>query len=452
MMSQINTAKLVGLFLDPSIEKMLPPHLNPYEFEDFVGFVFQQAGFRVEDTATQFGPGLDLKLYTGPSAAPVVHAGVSVKQFIPGSPVTGPQVNNLRGGVAQLGNVLGYLVTTSSFNGPALAQAKQKPLVVPMDGDHFLRYITYVRGSRPLITPGQETRPPGFPVAPIPAEAVFWAENLQRRSPAETHVLAIANHKGGVGKTTTALNLAFGLAARDKQVLLIDMDPQANLSRTLAHPQAGNVEEISLSDYFIGRCELSEVVHATQFPHVWLVPSKHTLTHSETGVAGGPEAELRFVHDLHAATCAPPPALDKRPFDWIILDTGPSMGLFTRSAIAASHEVLMPIAPSVFADLGPDLLIETVHTMSALMGAPIRLLGGIITQWKGDKLEKDLRIAAKVALDGAGIPLFGFEIPYDKTNIEKAFLEAGSGKKKNLFNHTSSKAATAYDKLTEEVL
>jgi chromosome partitioning protein len=451
-MSLRDATKFVRLYSEPSIENMLPPHLTPYEFEDFVGFVFHQAGFRVEDTATQFGPGIDLKLYTGPSSAPVLHAGVSVKQFVPGSPVTGPHVNNLRGGVAQFGNVLGYLVTTSSFNGPAIAQAKLKPVIVPMDGEHFMRYIRYVRGSRPLTNPGQETRPPGFPMAPIPAEAVFWAENLRRRAPDETHVLTVANHKGGVGKTTTALNLAFGLAARDQQVLLVDMDPQANLSRTLTHPQAGNVEEASLSDYFSGRCEFSELVRATQFPRVWLVPSKRTLTHSETGVAGGPEAELRFVHDLHARECAPPSALDMRPFDWIILDTGPSMGLFTRSAIAASHSVLMPIAPSVFADLGPELLVETVTTMSALMGAPIRMLGSFITQWKGDKLEKDLRAAAKVALDGAGIPVFDFEIPFDKTNIEKAFLEAGSGKKKNLFSHTSSKAATAYDKLTEEVL
>lgn len=113
----------------------------------------------------------------------------------------------------------------------------------------------------------------------------------------------------------------------------------------------------------------------TQFKRIWLMASNNILTHSDTGIGAGPEAELRFMRDFHAPEVKPPPVLDSRPFDWIIIDTGPSMGLFTCSAIAASHYVLMPIAPRVFTDLGANLLVDTVTAITALLGRPITLQG-----------------------------------------------------------------------------
>ncbi len=276
------------------------------------------------------------------------------------------------------------------------------------------------------------------------------ADGIERRPRTQTTVLTLANHKGGVGKTTTALNLAFGLAALDYQVLLVDMDAQANLTRILPS-QAPGATALHLGDYFTRKRPLSALIRQTQFKRVWLIPSDNALTRSDTGVAAGPGAEVRFVRDLHALEVAPPLVLDARPFDWIIVDTGPSMGFFTRAAIAASHEVLMPIAPSVFTDLGVNLLVETVAAMRALVGEPITILGYLVTQWKEDALNNSLLALAKPNLEGAGIRPLATQIPLEKGSIEKAYLETGSGKPKNLFSKTS-KVAQAYKAAVDEVI
>src|SRR5262249_24244656 len=136
-----------GLFDKPSIQRMLD-ELTDHQFEHFVKYVLEQAGYDVEDAAGQYGQGLDLKLRTGPAHARVLAAGVSVKQFTPPALVTGPQVTLFQGSLGHIGNALGYVVTTSEFNRPARDAANQPPHVWLIDGEHFVRYITYVRGTR----------------------------------------------------------------------------------------------------------------------------------------------------------------------------------------------------------------------------------------------------------------------------------------------------------------
>jgi len=264
--------------------------------------------------------------------------------------------------------------------------------------------------------------------------------------------LTVANHKGGVGKTTSALNLAFGLAALDQQVLLVDMDAQANLTRDLPS-QAPDATPAHIGAYFARKRQLADLIRQTQFKRVWLIPSDNALTRSDEGIAAGPGAELRFVRDLHAPGVAPPMSLDARPFDWIIIDTGPSMGLFTRSALAASHCVLMPVAPGVFADQGADLLVATVETMQALINRPIRILGCLITQWQDNALNNSLLAAFRTQLVSSGLTVLDTKIEFDKQNIEKAHLESGQGQRKTLFSHhKTSKAAKGYAQALEEVL
>jgi chromosome partitioning protein len=448
-----NLPDFAEMFNDPSIERMLTD-LSDHEFEHFVGYVFEQAGYRVEDWAGQYGHGLDLKLFTGPMAAKAPYAGVSVKHFSPGNLVNGQHMMNFRGAVGS--HLQGYAVTTSRFNEQALKEAKKVPQIWPIDGEHLLRYIRYVRGTRTEHAHDTEgdTRLHTNALAPISPEVFLAADDVVHRPAQTTTVITVANHKGGVGKTTSALNLAFGLAAadRDQQVLLVDMDPQANLTRDLPS-QAPDAAPAHIGDYFARKRQLADLVRQTQFKRVWLIPSDTALTRSDEGIAAGPGAELRFVRDLHASAVAPPKNLDARPFDWIIIDTGPSMGLFTRSALAASHGVLMPVAPGVFAEEGADLLLATVNTMQALVDRPIHMLGCLITQWQDNKLNNGLLATFENQLKPTGLTVLKTRIELDKSNIEKAHLEAGQGERKTLFtHHKKSKAAIGYAAALQEVL
>lgn len=445
------TPDFSDFFNNPTIERLVNG-LTDHEFEHFVKYMFEQAGYLVEDTAGQYGGGLDLKLHTGSAKAPVSHAGVSIKHFTPpNSVVSGPQMMNFHGA---LSGMQGYAVTTSTFNSVAFAETQKVPHIWPIDGQHLLRYINYIRGTRhqagaeAAVQSTQAHHSHGF--APLAPDALFLADTIDRRA-SEVQVLTVANHKGGVGKTTTALNFAFGLASQGKQVLLVDMDAQANLTRALAYPAAKQATPHYLDEYFAGSCALADLVSPTRFAPVWLIPSRHQLIHVDKGLTAGGEAELQFARDLLSARMTPPKSIDGRPFDWIVVDTGPWMGFFTRSALAASRYVIVPASPGVFADMGIEFIVETVHAVRALTGAPLDILGCLVTQWKDDALNRSLLGKVESVLGLFRIPRIATEIPLDKNNIEKAHLETGQGKTKTLFDRRCA-AARAYLAVVDEIL
>jgi chromosome partitioning protein len=446
---QVDLAKFESIYTEPSIDRMLD-ELDDHEFEHFVLYVFEQAGYAVEDMATQYPQGLDLRLSLKTNGSMSQYAGVSVKHFRPPGTVTAGQVRDLRGGLNGMSR--GYVVTTSGFRAPALEIARQEARIWPVDGEHFLRYITYVRGSRAETVDDSEpdVRLRRNPLTPIPPEVFLAADEIERRLPSTTRVLTVANNKGGVGKTTTALNFGLWLTAQGKQVLFMDMDAQANLTKVLPPPASG-AAPVHIGDYFTNKRALAQLIRPTAFKGVWLIPSDTLLTRSDMGISAGPGAELRFARDVHAPAMIPPPVLQAQPFDWIIMDTGPTMGLFTRSALAASHFVLMPMEPSVFADTGPDLLLDTVTTMKALVNQPITLVGCLITQWRDDALNRSLLTELRSRLVGHGVPIISTMIPLDKTRIERAYLESAQARKGGIF-HRPSAIAAAYSSAFEEVL
>lgn len=438
-------------FNEPSIERMLDD-LNDHEFEHFVKYVFEQAGYFVEDAAGRYGDGLDLRLYVGPANERVYSAGVNIKHFRPPNvQITGPQMTHFHGALRGLP---GYVVTTSTLNGAARVEVERPPRIWPVDGNHLVRYINYMRGTREAASEDTEPDPRlrSNPLVPIPPEALLAADEITFRDPSMTTVLTMANHKGGVGKTTSALNLAFGLAALDQQVLLVDTDAQANLTRDLP-VQAPNAIPGHLGDYFARRRTLASLIRQTQFKRVWLIPSSREVTHSDAGVAAGPGAEARFVRDLHAPDIIPPPNLDARPFDWIVIDTGPSMGLFTRSALAASHCVLVPVSASPYAEEGVNLLVKTVNVMSALTGRSIHVLGCLITLWKDDAISRQLVTDLTQKIEPKGLALLASRIPLDKNHVERSHVDAIAGQKRNLFSHhKTSQATQGYVKALQEIL
>ncbi|PYV12746.1 MAG: chromosome partitioning protein, partial [Acidobacteria bacterium] len=167
-------------------------------------------------------------------------------------------------------------------------------------------------------------------------------------------VIAIANQKGGVGKTTTAINLAAAIARKNKSTLLIDLDPQANSTLTFF-----NSEEISNSVYDVladHHLSLSEVVRPTKVANLCVVPSKIALAKLEANLVGQFDAPFRLKDALTP---------NLKEYDVILIDTPPTLGIMTVNALVAAGYLLVPIQASYYALEGTDDLLETLERIRA---------------------------------------------------------------------------------------
>ncbi len=202
-------------------------------------------------------------------------------------------------------------------------------------------------------------------------------------------IIALANHKGGCGKTTTAFNLAGALAERGLKVLLIDLDPQAALSRGCGVAPLDGVDGVSLSHALASeQVDIGQAVGPTQFQNVWLIPADERLREVELGLAGKFGRELR----LRAALREHP----QSAYDFILIDCPPSLGFLMGNALVAAREVLIPV------DMGTDSLDAMVETLEHMrfvrreLNYGLRLLGILINDAKvhtvyGQQAEEFLR-------------------------------------------------------------
>lgn len=246
-------------------------------------------------------------------------------------------------------------------------------------------------------------------------------------------VIGICNQKGGVGKTTTAVNLGAYLAAAGRRVLLIDFDPQANASSALGHDTKS---EFSIYHGMLGMISPEELTRPTVLFNYHLIPAAPHLAGALIELVDAPEREYflrKFVNRV------------RHNYDYILIDLPPSLSLLTVNGLIASDEVLIPVQTGYYSLEGLGQLLETIELVRNNLEHPLRVSGAVITMY--DKREHLSREVAKNIRSHFPHRVFEVEIPRSVS-----LAEAPSFSKPVLLYRPDGAGAKAYERLAAEVI
>jgi chromosome partitioning protein len=250
-----------------------------------------------------------------------------------------------------------------------------------------------------------------------------------------SHVIAIANQKGGVGKTTTAINLGASLAVAEKRTLVVDIDPQGNATSGLGVTEKGS--RATIYDVLIGNSSVgAAVIKGVHFPHLDVVPSTRDLVGAEIELvpAKGRESILRA-----ALTSV------RDSYDYILVDCPPSLGLLTLNTLTAADSVLIPIQCEFYALEGLSQLLNTVRLVQRSLNRGLEIEGVLLTMF-----DRRLNLSRQVAAEAReyfGPKVYRAAIP---RNVRLA--EAPSFGKPIVLYDVLSSGAQAYLALAHEVI
>ena len=198
-----------------------------------------------------------------------------------------------------------------------------------------------------------------------------------------TKIVALANQKGGVGKTTTAINLGASVAACERRVLLVDLDPQANATSGVG---ASKNEERSMYPVLISGMSLREIIRPTELPTLFLAPSSVDLVGAEVELGDAENREFRLRSAIEPIAAE---------YDYILIDSPPSLGLLTINGLAAANSLLVPMQCEYFALEGVSQLLNTVERVRESLNPQLEIEGIALTMYD-DRMNLSRQVAEEV--------------------------------------------------------